>query len=721
MNFTIDSLLSPAKGCTCCKHDGIHSKNSSHADPATPHSDCSLRDCSCNHNHDCLEEHVDDSSADRTQKESQSKIHNHDHSHSHNHDHNLFGQWILPSVSFILLISGIVLQHLPDAVWFHYRAVELIWFICAFIPVGLPVFSATLQGFREKDFFNEFSLMTIASIGAFCIGEYAEGVAVMLFYCLGEMLQDKAVDKVKNNISRLLELKATTVKVIEGDQIKNVSPEEVITGSKIFIGVGERLSLDGKLMDGAGNFDTSALTGESMPKFIQSGEEVLAGMIPLETPATILTTKEYKDSSLAKIIELVRNAQENKAGYVKFISRFAKVYTPAVFVLAVLLVALPALYSLIVPSFNYVFSEWFYRALVFLVISCPCALVISVPLGYFIGIGVASRNGVLVKGGNYLDLIRKANVYAFDKTGTLTTGKLEIKEISTISLSPEQFISIIAGLEQSASHPLAKTICQYAKEHNIYVGNPENIKEMPGYGITGFLDDKMIVCGNRKLFQENNISLPPEIESKSETMILCGINNQFAGFISFRDRIRNNARQMISELKKDGIKETILLSGDNASKTKEVADFLYMDKGLGELLPADKSREVRIAAGRPDSIIAYVGDGINDAPVLATSNIGIAMGGMGSDLAVENADIIIQDDNLSKIPLIRRIGRTTHTIIIENITFAIVIKVVVLLLGAMGNLSLWAAVFADVGVSLIAILNALRIFLNYNPTNNRHL
>lgn len=628
------------------------------------------------------------------------------------------GVWIGPAISFIMLVIGLVMEHFGTIRIFHVRWVELIWYLVAFAPVGLSVMREAYEGLLKKDYFNEFTLMTLASIGAFFIGEYPEAVAVMLFYCVGEILQDKAVDRVKDNIKKLLSLKAEKVEVIEEGRNIEKRPEDVMVGSEILVKPGERVALDSTLISQTASFDTSALTGESLPRTIESGETVLGGMIPLSVPVTLKVTKEYKDSTLSKIIKMVSEAAEKKSDYVKFITRFAKIYTPIVILLALALVLIPAVVSIFVTSFQYNFSEWLGRSLVFLVISCPCALVISVPLGYFVGIGAASRQGILVKGGNYLDIIRKVDAIAFDKTGTVTTGKLKVKDLVVSDMDKKEFLSVLAGAEASSTHPLAETIVSYARESGVSPLKTSASKEISGYGIVADIDGKKVIAGNVRILRKEGISYPQSLDEAKDTLIACAINGKFEGYVTFSDEIKPEAAEAIKELRDMGLKEMVILSGDNQKKVDEVASQMGLTQAKGELLPEGKSEYVRKSIEDEGKKIAYVGDGINDAPVLALSNVGIAMGGLGADIAVENADVIIQTDKLTKIAGLIKIGRITHTIIIENIVFAIAVKVIVLTLGAMGNVSLWAAVFADVGVSLIAIFNSTRIFWKVKRQTN---
>ncbi len=634
----------------------------------------------------------------------------HCHEHAHNHEHGEGGgtSFLAPALSFLMLLSGIILKQ--TAPWFHdSETVQLIWYIIAFLPVGWPVMKEAWESMMEKDFFNEFTLMVIACIGAFCIREFPEAVGVMLFYTVGETLQHKAVERATNNISGLLDLRSEVANVVTNGEVTAVNPKEVAVGSILEVRPGERVPLDGVLESDEGVFDTSALTGESMPRNLHKGEDVLAGMISSSGTVRIRVTKEYAQSALSRILELVEEASDRKAPAELFIRKFARIYTPIVIGLAALTVVVPWLVSLLNPSFTYIFDDWFYRALVFLVISCPCALVISVPLGYFAGIGAASKAGILFKGGNYLEAITHIDTVAFDKTGTLTTGEFAVTGIVPEGITSDRLLSYLAAAERNSLHPLAKAIVAYAKRNGIGYPNPTSMSEVAGHGVKAMVDGDEVTVGNAALLEKEGIALPHALKSVNETIIACGVNGKFAGYVTLGDTVKPDAAEAVKELHRLGIERIVMLSGDREETVKEYASRLGIKEAYGNLLPADKAEFVSSAINDRKSRVAFVGDGINDAPVLTLSNVGIAMGGLGADAAIESADVVIQTDSPAKVAEAISIGRFTRKIITENIIGAIAVKVAVLVLGFLGIASLWGAVFADVGVALLAVLNSMRI------------
>ncbi len=606
-----------------------------------------------------------------------------------------------------MLITGVLMNHLEYA-WFMHPYINLSWFIIAFLPVGLPVSREVLEAVKHKDIFNEFSLMLIATIGAFCIGEYPEAVAVMLFYTIGEMMQHKAVHKATKNIGALLDVRPETATVVKSGNLIKVSPQKVNIDDILEVRPGERVPLDGVLINEHATFDTSALTGESLPRLIDKGEEVLAGMIVYEQIIQIKVTRAYGQSALARILNLVKDASSRKAPAELFIRKFAKVYTPIVTILAALIVIVPALIGLFI-TFDYVFADWLYRGLVFLVISCPCALVISVPLGYFAGIGIASRNGILFKGGNYLYEITKINNVAFDKTGTLTTGTFEVVDFKTDNISKENLLNIMYSAENKSNHPIARAIVLYALENKSQEVYFSTFKEIAGHGIEAELKGDKIVIGNVRLLEKNNINVPKELETSTYSIVICAINGQYVGALMLEDMVKEDAHKAIKKLHKLGISEIHLLSGDKKDIVEKYASKLGIKKAYGDLLPENKADYIAKLSNDPNNKIAFVGDGMNDAPVLALSNVGVAMGGLGSDAAIESADVVIQADMPSKVASAIEIGKCTRNIVRENIIWAIGVKVIILIAGALGFTTLWAAVFADVGVALIAVLNSIRI------------
>ncbi|MDL2223051.1 cadmium-translocating P-type ATPase [Bacteroidales bacterium OttesenSCG-928-M11] len=608
-----------------------------------------------------------------------------------------------------MLIAGIIFSA-TDLSFFSNNWIRLAWYIIAYIPVGIPVIMEAWESIRQKDVFSEYTLMSIATIGAFFIGEYPEGVAVMLFYAVGELFQDSAVNRAKRSISALLDVRPETATVIKTNRTETVSPEDVNVGDIVEVKVGERVPLDGILLNESASFNTSALTGESVPRTIRKDEEVFAGMILTDNVSRIEVTKPFGMSALARILDLVQNATEKKAPAEQFIRKFARIYTPIVVVLAALIVLLPLAYSAINPAFDYVFYDWIYRGLVFLVISCPCALVISIPLGYFGGIGAASRNGILFKGSNYLEAITKVNTVVMDKTGTLTQGVFKVQKIVPANhLLETDLVNIVASVETQSTHPIAKAIVEYAKQQNIEIIKPEIVNEIAGHGLQASIDNKAILVGNPKLLNKNGIAFPPEITVIPETIVVCAINGLYAGYILVADAPKADAATAVNALREFGIKNIVMLSGDKQAIVSKLATELSIHHAHGDLLPEGKVEYIEQLKADPSNNIAFVGDGINDAPVLALSNVGIAMGGLGSDVAIETADVIIQTDQPSLIATAIEIGKATRRIVIQNISLAFGVKLIVLILGAGGLATLWEAVFADVGVSLLAILNAVRI------------
>lgn len=617
--------------------------------------------------------------------------------------------YILPFLSFILLAGGIAMSVL-EVGFFGQPYVALAWYVLAYLPVGLPVMKEAWESILRKDFFSEFTLMSIATFGAFYIGEYPEGVAVMLFYAIGEIFQNKAVDKARRNISALLDVRPEKAEVIRGGKRSTESPREVKIGETIEVKAGERVSLDGRLLSDIADFNTAALTGESIPRTIRKGEEVWAGMIVTDRVVRIEVTRLYDQSSLSRILEMVQNAAKRKAPTELFIRKFARIYTPIVTGLAVLIVLLPYVYSIIDPGFGFVFDHWLYRALVFLVISCPCALVVSIPLGYFGGIGAASREGILFKGGNYLDAITKVNTVVFDKTGTLTKGVFEVQSVHPAEVfSANQLLRMIVAVEHQSNHPIARAIVKYADTLTIETGTPSFLTEMAGYGLTATLDGKKVLAGNIRLLGQNGVVYPEDLRQIPETIICGAIDGRYAGYLLLSDTPKEDAREAIEDLNKLNIHHIEILSGDKQAIVSKLASSLGVKRHYGDLLPEGKVERLEKLRADPANFIAFVGDGINDAPVLALSHVGIAMGGLGSDAAIETADVVIQTDQPSKVATAIRIGKITRSIVWQNIALAFGVKLIVLLLGAGGLATLWEAVFADVGVALLAICNAMRI------------
>jgi Cd2+/Zn2+-exporting ATPase len=571
----------------------------------------------------------------------------------------------------------------------------------AWILAGRKVAELAFRKSKRGDIFNEFVLMTVATIGAFLIGEYEEGVAVMVFYQIGEWFQDAAVNNAKKNIKALLDIRPDEVTVLRNGKAEVTDPSKVQLGEMIQVKPGEKVALDGELISDNASFNTAALTGESKPDTKYNGETIYAGMINLNTLAELKVNALFKDSKLSHILTMVQDATARKSQTQLFISRFAKVYTPIVFFLALAVCVVP---YFIADDYN--FQTWFYRALVFLVISCPCALVVSIPLGYFGGIGLASRNGILFKGGNFLDVMTNVNTVVMDKTGTLTKGVFKVQQVVPSGVEKDELIKLASALEQHSTHPIAKAVTEYANRVFEEL-QTSNIEEVAGHGLKGSIDGKEVLTGNAKLLKKFGIEYPAEIEQVADTIVVVAVDKKYAGYLTIADEIKEDAQMAINALHKENIK-TVMLSGDKQSVVDQVAKTLGIDEAYGSLLPEGKVEKVQKLkdAGRR---LAFVGDGVNDAPVIALADAGIAMGGLGSDATIETADVIIQNDQPVKIPAAIKIGKLTRSIVWQNIILAMVVKIIVLILGAGGVATLWEAVIADVGVALLAILNAVRI------------
>lgn len=633
------------------------------------------------------------------------KEHNHeghDHDHSHEVQDKSALQLFLPAIiSFVLLLIGITFDNFIENNWFN-GWVRLVWYLIAYIPVGIPVLKEAYESIIKGDVFSEFFLMGIATIGAFAIGEYPEGVAVMLFYSVGEVFQAMAVTKAKTNIKSLLDQRPDEVTVLENGTPKVIKAEKANIGDIIQLKSGEKLGLDGELLSEKASFNTAALTGESKPDTKIKGETVLAGMINLNTVSLVKVTTAYKDSKLSKILEMVQNATSQKAPTELFIRKFAKVYTPIVVFLAIGITFLPYFFVE-----DYQFKSWLYRALIFLVISCPCALVISIPLGYFGGIGAGSKNGILFKGSNFLDVLANVQNVVMDKTGTMTEGVFKVQEVNFGNeFNKDEILKLVNALESQSTHPVATAIHQFVGEidHSIQL---ENVEEIAGHGLKATITGKELLVGNFKLMDKFNISYNLKTENIVYTLIAVAYDKKFVGYLTIADSIKEDAQLTINKLKALDVKTT-MLSGDKTSVVQFVANELGIEDAFGDLLPEDKVNKVKELKAK-DQTVAFVGDGVNDAPVVALSDVGIAMGGLGSDATIETADVVIQDDKPSKIPMAINIGKQTKKIVWQNIILAFAVKAIVLVLGAGGLATMWEAVFADVGVALLAILNAVRI------------
>lgn len=634
------------------------------------------------------------------------KITTHEHSEDDGHDH---GSKISDKPGWVehwdLLLAFAILAFLLVAQYgFKYslpNPFELIVNAVAYLLAGRSVLYLAFRKVSHGDIFNEFVLMSVATLGAFYIGEYTEGVAVMIFYSIGEWFQDSAVNRAKTSIKALLDIRPDEVTVLRNGSSQVVKPSEVQPGETISIKPGEKVALDGELLSEHSSFNTAALTGESKPDTKAKGDKIFAGMINLNTVSEVKVMSLFKDSKLSKILEMVQDATARKSQTQLFISRFAKIYTPIVFFLAIAVVGVPYFFV-----DNYIFNDWLYRGLVFLVISCPCALVVSIPLGYFGGIGLASRNGILFKGGNFLDVMTKVTAVVMDKTGTLTKGVFKVQKIIAVGIDEKELVRITAALEKNSTHPIGKAVVEYAG-NSLGDLSASNVEEISGHGLKGTIAGKEVLAGNAKLLKKFNITYPAEIEQIVDTIVVVALNKQYTGYITIADEIKEDASQAIKDMHALGIK-TVMLSGDKQFVVDQVAKQISIDEAFGDLLPEGKVERVQFLKNEGYKI-AFVGDGVNDAPVVALADAGIAMGGLGSDATIETADVVIQNDQPSKIVSAIKAGKITRSIVWQNITFAMVVKVIVLILGAGGVANLWEAVIADVGVALLAILNAVRI------------
>lgn len=635
------------------------------------------------------------------------KVNHKGHSHDDGHDHSISKdesmlRFFAPAIfSFVVMMLGLGFDYFFPQDWFK-GWIRFGWYLVAYLPVGLPVLKEAWGSILKGDIFSEFLLMGIATVGAFAIGEYPEGVAVMLFYSVGEVFQAMAVTRAKTNIKTLLDQRPDEVTILEGNATKTIKAANAKIGDIIQLKAGEKLGLDGKLLSEKASFNTSALTGESKPDSKEKGAEVLAGMVNLNTVSQVKVTTAYTDSKLSRILELVQNATAQKAPTELFIRKFAKIYTPIVVFLAIGICFLPFLFV-----DNYEFSDWLYRALIFLVISCPCGLVISIPLGYFGGIGAASKNGILFKGSNFLDSIAQISQVVIDKTGTMTEGVFDVQEVH---LEPDfedsRILHFANALESKSTHPIATAIKNHVGEVDSEI-TLEGAEEISGHGLKAQIEGKELLVGNFKLMDKFSIAYSLDPSSIVYTLVAIAYDGKFAGYLTISDSIKSDAQHTIDQLKSMGVGIT-MLSGDKSNVVKFVAGKLGIPNSFGDLLPEDKVEKVKEIKAQKGTV-AFIGDGVNDAPVVAISDVGIAMGGLGSDATIETADVVIQDDKPSKIPMAISIGKKTKKIVWQNIGFAFGVKVIVLILGALGMATMWAAVFADVGVALLAILNAIRI------------
>lgn len=607
--------------------------------------------------------------------------------------------WLPVLITALLFGGGLIAEHL-----FAQTLPARILYALAYLPVGWPVWKHAWNGMRHGDWFNEFVLMALATVGAFCIGEFAEAVAVMLFYTIGEEFQERAVRQAQSHIDSLLDMKEQQVEVFRNGAWTHDLPEQIQVNETIRLHAGNQIPLDGILLSEKGRFNTAALTGESVPQGKHRGDALLAGMINEEHVIEMQVTHRYEDSARARILELVREARSRKSATELMIRRLARVYTPTVFVLALLIAVLPPLFLAEAQI-----TDWIYRALIFLVISCPCALVISIPLAYFSGIGAASRQGILFKGASFMDRFPHLKAIVFDKTGTLTYGDFTVLEAHLEAGAPDNALNLACSLEQLSSHPVAHAITEYGKEQHLPLLPAEQVREVAGKGLTGTVNGHIVEMGNAHLLTAHHLPIPEEVAQRIETVIYLLIDGTYAGYFLIADRIKEDAASTIQQLKQAGIGQTVMLSGDKQQLAEKVGKEIGIDRIYGDLLPEDKVKHIERIKAETQDEMAYVGDGINDTPSLALSSIGIAMGKNGSEAAIETADVILQTDHPERIVTALRISQATRRIVWQNIILALGVKLAVLLLGAFGVANMWEAVFADVGVALLAVLNSIRL------------
>lgn len=643
------------------------------------------------------ENDIDKESHNHNEKHSHSHSHEHSHGHSHDHSHgNAVGL-----KENLRLIIGVAIYVLAIIFKEEYP-ISIILFASSYVLIGGDVVLTAFRNILRGEVFDENFLMTVATLGAFFVGEFPEGVAVMLFYQIGEIFQSYAVNKSRKSITSLMDIRADYANLIKNGKEEKVNPEIVNIDDLIVIKPGERVPLDGIVIEGISFVDTSALTGESVPREVLVGEDILAGFINTNGVLKVKVTKSFKESTVSRILELVENASNKKAPTEKFITRFARVYTPIVVFSALALAIIP---PLLIKDAN--FYDWIYRALIFLVVSCPCALVVSIPLGLFAGIGGASRKGILVKGGNYLEALKDVNTVVFDKTGTLTKGVFKVTEINNVDISKEELIKVAAISESLSNHPIAQSIIrEYGKE--IDSQKLSNYEEVSGHGIKAYIDSLDVLVGNYKLMEKYNIKY--NNVNSIGTIVHVAINNEYKGNIVISDEIKEGSKSAIEGLKSIGVSQTVMLTGDNKSVGEKVAALVGVDKVFAELLPGDKVKKVEelIKNNSTKGKVIFVGDGINDAPVLARADIGVAMGGIGSDAAIEAADVVLMKDDPEALVTSIKVARKTNKVLWQNIIFSLGVKLLVLILSAFGMANMWEAVFADVGVTVIAVINSTR-------------
>lgn len=647
------------------------------------------------------ENDIDKESHNHNEKHSHSHSHEHSHGHSHEHSHDHSHGNAIGLKENLRLIIGVAIYVLAIIFKEEYP-ISIILFASSYVLIGGDVVLTAFRNILRGEVFDENFLMTVATLGAFFVGEFPEGVAVMLFYQIGEIFQSYAVNKSRKSITSLMDIRADYANLIKDGKEEKVNPEIVNIDDLIIVKPGERVPLDGIVIEGISFVDTSALTGESVPREVLVGEDILAGFINTNGVLKVKVTKSFKESTVSRILELVENASNKKAPTEKFITRFARVYTPIVVFSAIALAIIP---PLVIKDAN--FYDWIYRALIFLVVSCPCALVVSIPLGLFAGIGGASRKGILVKGGNYLEALKDVNTVVFDKTGTLTKGVFKVTEINNVDISKEELIKVAAISESLSNHPIAQSIIrEYGKE--IDSQKLSNYEEISGHGIKAYIDSLDVLVGNYKLMEKYNIKYN-NVDSIG-TIVHIAINNEYKGNIVISDEIKEGSKSAIEELKNIGVSQTVMLTGDNKSVGEKVAALVGVDKVFAELLPGDKVEKVEelIKNNTTKGKVIFVGDGINDAPVLARADIGVAMGGIGSDAAIEAADVVLMKDDPEALVTSIKVARKTNKVLWQNIIFSLGVKLLVLILSAFGMANMWEAVFADVGVTVIAVINSTR-------------
>lgn len=623
--------------------------------------------------------------------------HNHGHQHVHSHGENHGGKLAVYSreiLTGVLLLAGVIAS--------HYYSSHLWWiyYVIALLPVGLPILKEMLEAWRSGSIMNEFTLMVAATVGAFVIGEYPEGVAVLLFYSFGEKMEDTASDDVKRRIKSLLGRLPETARLKEGDTLRTVKPSDLTPGSILVVNPGERIPVDALLLGNREvDFDTSAITGESVPRSFRPGEELSSGIIPVNQSVEVKTTKPFSDSSMTRIMKMIEEAQESKSPTENMLRRITRWYTPLVFACALLLFFIPWIVDA-ARGVDFEWMKWLRRSLVFLVCSCPCALVVSIPLSYFASLGNASRRGLLFKGSKYVDAMRDVKTVMFDKTGTLTTGKFHVSAISGITDNNE-IISLAAALDSESSHPLAKAIVEYSLEKNIKPAEAVNVTTV-SHGMSASVDGKLCLVGSRSLMKKHNVDVPQSSSDASE--ICVALDGKYMGSIYLLDTVKPEAKDAVSRLHALGVTTVEILSGDHKEAVERVRKEIGADSCYASLLPEEKQNIINARREGGNGKVAFVGDGINDAPAIAASDVGVAMGTLGTDIAMESSDIVIAGDSLEKLPEAISLARKVRRVVIENVSFALGIKALVMILGAFGIASLWAAVFADTGVTLITII-----------------